>query len=44
MKILSTTVAVRDVCAWPNRTLLADGTIAAVIYYMGVVRWRPAGK
>lgn len=30
--VLSAEVAVRDVCAWPNLTLLPDGSIAAVIY------------
>lgn len=32
IKILSTQVAVRGVCAWPNLTLLADGTLVAMIY------------
>lgn len=32
VNILSSDVAVRGVCAWPNLTLLPDGTIAAVIY------------
>jgi hypothetical protein len=32
IEVLSTAVAVRDVCAWPNLTLLPDGSIAAVIY------------
>jgi hypothetical protein len=49
-------VAVDNVCAWPNLTVLRDGTIIATIFYaqrtpdhpryhMGVVRWTPpAGK
>jgi hypothetical protein len=30
--VLSAELAVPDVCAWPNLTLLPDGSIAAVIY------------
>jgi len=32
LTIVSSDVAVRDVCAWPNLTLLPDGTIVAMIY------------
>lgn len=32
VRVLSSHVAIRNVCAWPNLTLLPDGTITAVIY------------
>jgi len=49
MDILERYVAIDDKCAWPNLTLMPDGSITAYYcervpmhqrYHMGVVLWR----
>lgn len=32
LEVLSSEVVIQDVCAWPNLTLLPDGTITAILY------------